>query len=64
MKERIIETAKYFFISTVLINVAMYVTGSLFAPDQKFGYEVLIYPLIYGFLACIPLSTFLHHNYI
>lgn len=54
MKERIIETAKYFFISTVLINVAMYVTGSLFAPDQKFGYEVMIYPMIYGFLACIP----------
>ncbi len=54
MKERIIETAKDFFISTVLINVAMYVTGSLLAPGQKFGYEVMIYPLIYGFLACIP----------
>ena len=54
MKERIIETAKTFFISTVLINVAMFVTGSLFAPDQRFGYEVMIYPLIYGFLACVP----------
>lgn len=54
MKERIIETAKYFFISTVLINAAMYVTGSLFAPDQTFGYEIMIYPLIYGFLASIP----------
>ena len=42
MKERIIETAKYFFISAVLINVVMYVTGALFAPDQKFGYEVMI----------------------
>jgi hypothetical protein len=54
MKERIIETVKYFFISTVLINAAMFVTGSLFAPDQTFGYEIMIYPLIYGFLACIP----------
>ena len=54
MKERITETAKYFFISTVLINAAMYVTGSILAPDQTFGYEVMIYPLIYGFLACIP----------
>ncbi len=54
MKERLRETAKNFFISTVLIIAAMYVTGSLFAPDQTFGYEVMIYPLIYGFLACIP----------
>ncbi len=54
MKERLIETAKYFFISTVLINGAMFVCGTAFAPEQRFGYEILIYPLIYGFLACIP----------
>ncbi len=54
MKERLIETAKYFFICTALINGAMFVCGTAFAPEQRFGYEILIYPLIYGFLACIP----------
>lgn len=54
MKERIIDTAKYFFISTVLINAAMYICGSLFDPEQTFGYEIMIYPIVYGFLACIP----------
>ena len=54
MKERLIETAKYFFISTALINGTMFVCGTAFAPEQRFGYEILIYPLIYGFLACIP----------
>ena len=34
-------------ISTVLINAAMYVTGSLFDPDQTFGYEVLSTKLNY-----------------
>ena len=54
MKERLIETAKTFFVSTVLINVAMFICGMAFAPEQRFGYELLVYPIIYGFLACIP----------
>ncbi|MBP5746693.1 MAG: DUF3021 family protein [Lachnospiraceae bacterium] len=54
MKDRIQDILKSFFVSTALINVAMYVCGSLFRPDQRFGYEVFLYPLIYGFLATIP----------
>lgn len=54
MRERITDTLKYFFISTVLINTAMFICGSVFDPDQTFGYEIMLYPLIYGFLACIP----------
>ena len=54
MRERITETAKYFFICTVLINAAMYICGMVIAPEQRFGYELLVYPIIYGFLACIP----------
>jgi len=54
MKERLIETAEYFFISTALINAAMFVCGMVIAPEQRFGYELLVYPIIYGFLACIP----------
>lgn len=54
MKERLIETAEYFFISTALINAAMFVCGMVLAPEQRFGYELLVYPIIYGFLGCIP----------
>ena len=54
MKDRIQDILKSFFVSTALINVAMYVCGSLIRPDQRFGYEVFLYPLIYGFLATIP----------
>ena len=54
MKERIQDILKSFFVSTALINVAMFVCGSLFKPDQRFGYEAFLYPLIYGFLATIP----------
>ena len=54
MKDRIQDILKSFFVSTVLINVAMFVCGSIFRPDQRFGYEAFLYPLIYGFLATIP----------
>lgn len=37
-----------------LINIAMFILGSIFRPDQRFGYEVLIAPLIYGVLSLIP----------
>lgn len=54
MKEHFKETVATFFIIVTLINVAMFVTGLIFRPDQKFGYEVFIYPLIYGAISCIP----------
>ena len=43
-----------FFISVTLINVAMLVLGMILEPDQKFGYEVFAYPLIYGLIGIIP----------
>ena len=54
MKERFQDVIKSFFVSTVLINVAMFVCGMAFKPQQMFGYEVMLYPLLYGFLASIP----------
>lgn len=54
MKERIREVISSFFISVTLINVAMLVLGALFQPDQRFGYEVFLYPLIYGVIGVIP----------
>ncbi len=54
MKERIREAAASFFISVTLINLAILVLGLLFRPEQKFGYEVFLYPLIYGLIGSIP----------
>ncbi|MCR5848525.1 MAG: hypothetical protein K6G75_10465 [Lachnospiraceae bacterium] len=54
MKEHFKETVSTFFIIVTLINVAMFVIGLIFRPEQKFGYEVFIYPLIYGAISCIP----------
>ena len=54
MKERIKEASATFFISVTLINAAMLILGLIFSPEQKFGYEVFLYPLIYGLIGVIP----------
>ena len=54
MKDRIKDILGNFFISVTLINVAMLVLGSILMPQQQFGYEVFIYPLIYGVIGVIP----------
>ena len=54
MKEQLKEIINSFFISVTLINMAMLILGFLFRPEQKFGYEVFLYPLIYGLIGVIP----------
>ncbi|MBP3870928.1 MAG: DUF3021 family protein [Faecalicoccus sp.] len=54
MKDMIKDFFEGFFISVTLINLAMFILGLLFRPDQIFGYEVFIYPLIYGLIGMIP----------
>ena len=45
--------ASYFSIVT-LVNVATLVLGSIFRPEQRFGYEAFLAPLLYGALGLIP----------
>ncbi|SES05445.1 Protein of unknown function [Butyrivibrio fibrisolvens] len=54
MKERIKDILNSFFITVTLINVAMLVLGKLLEPEQVFGYEAFMYPLIYGLIGTIP----------
>lgn len=54
MKEYIKEHLSSFFIITTLINIAMYILGIIFRPDQQFGYEAFIYPPLNAALCCIP----------
>ena len=54
MKDKLKNMLGNFFISVALINGAMLVLGLLLRPEQKFGYEVFMYPLIYGVIGTIP----------
>lgn len=54
MKERIRDILNSFFITVTLINLAMLILGKLLEPDQVFGYEAFMYPLIYGLIGTIP----------
>lgn len=54
MKERIKNIAGSFFISVTLINLAILILGKILRPEQRFGYEVFAYPLIYGVIGIIP----------
>ena len=54
MRDKIKNMLQSFFISVTLINAAMLLLGLILKPDQKFGYEVFVYPLIYGLIGMIP----------
>ena len=54
MKERLREMAGSYFIAVTLINIAVFVTGTLFRPEQRFGYEAFLSPLLLGALTVIP----------
>lgn len=54
MKDKLKNMLSSFFISVTLINIAMLVLGRILRPDQQFGYEVFMYPLIYGLIGMIP----------
>ena len=48
------ERVRDFFMITTFVNVCMFVLGMAFNPDGQFSYEILIMPLVYGFVATIP----------
>ena len=54
MKDKFKDMLQSFFICVTLINIAMLILGKILMPEQKFGYEVFVYPLIYGLIGMIP----------
>ena len=54
MKEHLKTCLGNYFICVTLINVAILILGCMLEPEVKFGYEVFVYPLIYGFLGTLP----------
>ena len=43
-----------FFIIVTLINIATFALGSIFRPEQRFGYDAFISPVLNGLLSMLP----------
>ncbi len=46
--------AKNFFVVVTLINLATCVLGMAFRPEQTFGYDAFLSPILYGALSMLP----------
>ncbi len=56
-KQMLINLANSYFITVTFINLVIYLLGSIFRPEQRFGYSAFLSPLIYGLVAFIPLAV-------
>ena len=54
LKEHLKECLRNYFIIVTGINLAVFILGMIFKPDQKLGYDAFLYPIIYGALTSIP----------
>lgn len=46
-----------YFIIVTLVNLATFVMGSIYQPEERFGYGAFLMPLIYGFLGILPMCV-------
>ncbi|MBP8967672.1 MAG: hypothetical protein KBG42_00145 [Lachnospiraceae bacterium] len=53
-KDHLKECLRNYFIIVTGINLAVFVIGMIFRPDQKLGYDAFLYPIIYGAITSIP----------
>lgn len=44
-----------FFVIATLINLAIFILGEIFRPDDKFGYEAFLSPIIYAAISLVPM---------
>ena len=54
LKEYLKSAALHFFIIVTLADVATFAVGMIFRPEEQFGYEAFLTPLIYGALGVLP----------
>lgn len=54
-KEYLKSMLSMYFVIVTLINGATFILGEVFRPDDKFGYDAFLSPLIYGVLALVPM---------
>lgn len=53
-KEFILDLIRTFFTVVTLINIVMFLLGLYFMPENQFGYEAFIVPVIYGLAGTVP----------
>lgn len=54
-KEHFKSVMSQFFVIATLINIAMFILGEIFRPDDKFGYEAFLAPIIYAAISLVPM---------
>lgn len=54
-KEFIKSTCATYFILVTLINLVIFVLGIIYRPEQRFGYDAFLAPLVYAFLGILPM---------
>ena len=53
-KDHLKECLRNYFIIVTGINLAIFILGMIFRPDQKLGYDAFLYPIVYGAITSIP----------
>lgn len=54
-KEHFKAVLSQFFVVATLINLAIFILGEIFRPEERFGYEAFLAPLIYAALSLVPM---------
>lgn len=54
-KEHLKSVASQFFVVATLINVAVFILGEIFRPEDRFGYEAFLAPIIYAAISLVPM---------
>lgn len=54
-KEHLKSAASQFFVVAALINLAIFILGEIFRPEERFGYEAFLAPLVYAAISLVPM---------
>lgn len=54
-KEHLKSVLLSYFAIVTLVDFAIFILGSIFRPDEQFGYEAFLSPLLYGAIALVPM---------
>lgn len=46
-----------YFIVVTLINLVTFVLGTIYRPEERFGYDAFLTPLLYGLLGILPMCV-------
>lgn len=54
-KEHLKSVMSLYFVIVTLINGATFILGEIFRPDERFGYDAFLSPLIYAAISLVPM---------